>query len=372
MSECIWHNNQTGTKLFLQGDTVYKRYNLRTTELFENVGPFREINIQARFRSDHILTCSALSIQTGSLITTSPLAKNWHDFASDPEFHNPGNVLRIFYSLLCTLQIMHRNNFLHLDVKHDNIIFVEDDLQPLLIDYDCVQYCQDIHKGTVIYNDPTTLVYRPPERWTKSKMRVNYADDIWSLGFTILHIFDIKTLLDYDEDIRSLHSNIHRICSAKYIKKMMSDYGFVGSELKEITHLLTTMLGPKKNRPTVCECLSNPLFMSIFNLNISYTVETRPDIIIRKDKQPRQFLEQEIIKIKGPKVRRAIRNLYWFGVNVFPYISPANIFSAAAELVCSVLSTDHQMIRSDMSTVSKYRNRNFLFSFLIAARGIIV
>lgn len=84
--------------------------------------------------------------------------------------------------VVASVSYMHSQGLLHLDIKPDNILVVENRVK--LIDFGVVKY---ISNTFILPNMAFTLAYRPPELFT-DYCRLHESLDIWATGITLLEL----------------------------------------------------------------------------------------------------------------------------------------------------------------------------------------
>jgi serine/threonine protein kinase len=181
----------------------------------------------------------------------------------------------ISFKVISAANYLLSNNFLHLDIKPQNILFATGQnnfIHPLLADFDMVVR-MDHPKTPVLVRKPViTLCYRPYELFTGNNMMGEYTL-VWQLG--ILLLFTIaKTAIpgDNDEEIKA------------YILKY-----FVGSNGRKLTHSMRILLSMEIRNTTEKE-LAVDLLCGMLNIYTEerYTMQKVMDHpfwnIIKKDK----------------------------------------------------------------------------------------
>lgn len=103
------------------------------------------------------------------------------------------SALKILYAI----QFMHRQGYLHLDIKYDNVVVLNDN--PCVTDFGNSIRCKDVKKGIYLTLDHYvgTIYYIPPEVYKKelnTPIHYNHAVDIWALGHLMFAIFFSTTI----------------------------------------------------------------------------------------------------------------------------------------------------------------------------------
>lgn len=167
------------------------------------------------------------------------------------------NLLDIIYNILIALFELFKANFVHLDIKPENIIICSYNPVVLkLIDLECAH---DIRKtklerevGTIGYTAPEILLYR----------RYYYNSDIWSLGCIIYvlmtrkELFSSTNFLDYRLKIKNFNG-LDELDYEKYYFNIFSS---------EMYDLLKKMLEPFHiTRFTIKKVLKSNLFKTFIH-----------------------------------------------------------------------------------------------------------
>ena len=94
--------------------------------------------------------------------------------------------------LIESADVLHDAGFVHQDIKPENIIFGDDDCQPVLIDLGAVRYINprqsvnpDIRQGVAEYTIIGTPGYQSPEQ---AKGYPNHASDYYSIGHVFVYL----------------------------------------------------------------------------------------------------------------------------------------------------------------------------------------
>jgi serine/threonine protein kinase len=90
--------------------------------------------------------------------------------------------LKIIYKLASAIKYLHNNNILHLDIN-ENIIALDDNLEPCISDLSSCRIVQNIHQSIHLPN------YIPKYNMYISTNRLyNSYNDIWSFGMVMIHL----------------------------------------------------------------------------------------------------------------------------------------------------------------------------------------
>ena len=103
-------------------------------------------------------------------------------------FHNR---LKIAYKIALGINFLHKNNILHLDIKPDNILMIND--EPKISDFGLSTFCE-VGKKVLLRDKLVTVTYRPPEIWNpmidsnRKYYEYSSASDVWSFGILFLYL----------------------------------------------------------------------------------------------------------------------------------------------------------------------------------------
>lgn len=111
-----------------------------------------------------------------------------------------GQIKRMVMSLLYGLECIHKNKFLHLDIKPGNCLYENKDglYTAYLSDFGFSMKCDDPYLGIIKNQRMGTLKYFPYEILTeKAPYTYNDKSDIWSLGVTILMFLGFEVNINF-------------------------------------------------------------------------------------------------------------------------------------------------------------------------------
>ena len=86
------------------------------------------------------------------------------------------------YELALAIQACHENGVLHADIKPDNILLHNGNIQ--LCDFGSSVECHDLYESGIV--TWMTLNYAPPE--IKQSNNVGFAADVWAFGMTLFEL----------------------------------------------------------------------------------------------------------------------------------------------------------------------------------------
>jgi serine/threonine protein kinase len=96
--------------------------------------------------------------------------------------------LEIAVKIAKTLRYLHQKHILHADINPQNIIYNWETKDVMLIDYgysivdNNFRFNSDINVGT-----SGNLLYMSPEQTGRTKQRIDFRSDLYSLGMTLYH-----------------------------------------------------------------------------------------------------------------------------------------------------------------------------------------
>ncbi len=190
---------------------------------------FVEIDLLRRIKSPYLVRSISPVVKDtyyGEGLVLELKEKNLLNFQSNKI--SSGQLKRIIMSLLYGLECMHKNNFLHLDIKPGNCLY--DNKNGLytgyLSDFGFSMRCDDPYKGIVKQNRVGTLKYFPYEIMGKTSPYVyNDKSDVWSLGVTILIIlgFNINLKFSVEEETNFKIERVKNFWDSIDINKEIED-----------------------------------------------------------------------------------------------------------------------------------------------------
>jgi serine/threonine protein kinase len=154
-------------------------------------------------------------------------------------------LVKIMYDLACGLAFLHDVGIVHGDIKHDNVVIIND--QPILIDFGLSKICIPVENELIFKGTTYTALYAEPEY-----IELNYnpiSGDIFSLG----------KLFEYIVNQNSVNSSLPFIFTSEDI----SD----NDQRKLFNDLISKMVTPRKTRITAKDILLHPLFTSMNKSN---------------------------------------------------------------------------------------------------------
>lgn len=260
----------------------------------------KEISLKDPFRTRYIASFKqnnelASKLRVDSLYFIMPLGKSSLDCLFRGERYR--ELILCFRSVLWQITIaveyMHAKNFMHRDIKPDNIILfnaVNNDLRIKIADFGFIKTCSNGLNTIGIQNHS----YRAPEIALKCKKYTNTVD-IWSLGIifyqmltggnypypeppnrddndekllSMMHlIFDLSNV-DYDScDMNMYRKIVRKSTNNSLIDKITTKTRetpyvelFDFFDKSDCFDLLSNMLNPSIKRYTATDCLNHPFF----------------------------------------------------------------------------------------------------------------
>jgi len=182
------------------GDIFAFKY-IRSGEIYKSYGIDSLVEIDILSRIHHPNIIQSLKILTSTdhqidgLALILPLAdRTLYDCLTDPMMTTL-NKIPILFKIAKSLEFLHKNNILHLDIKMSNVVLQGNN--PFLIDFGLSLIVDDAIIGRCLSNDRVTLDYRAPEI-LKGETIYNTKVDIWSLGILMLYFLSGKIIYQVD------------------------------------------------------------------------------------------------------------------------------------------------------------------------------
>jgi serine/threonine protein kinase len=112
-------------------------------------------------------------------------------------------IRTILNDILCGLEYLHTNGFVHCNLNLTNVVIVNDTCK--LIDFSTIKYINTSHDSII-----GATSYSPPEMFMNESYFVNYTIDIWSVGIIIIKLLSgIKNTIEIFEDMCVNHTIIN-------------------------------------------------------------------------------------------------------------------------------------------------------------------
>lgn len=221
----------------------------------------REINIMKSIQHPNIMPC--ISAEIDLKYCTLNMPRGVSDMEVRNMFHlSDDDILRILYSLACTVRFLHQHHIIHCDIKPANIILFKDSTVKLT-DFGS-SLIADPKQGIRVKGHLTTWYYRAPEMFEGDYHTYNDKTDIWALGIAFLHIINngrIFSIIDNDDTL------------LKSIKKYICDRNYMTNTLRQITSnellidLICSMLQlDPTSRLDIDAIINHKVFDSLVNL----------------------------------------------------------------------------------------------------------
>lgn len=111
----------------------------------------------------------------------------WCDRLTWPQLKSSsGDIRRMMYCIVQALCIFHDRDIVHMDVKPDNMLIMEDGTA-VLCDFDVsIPYIRMTAYNKISY----TSHYRPPEVWLNQN--ISLKSDVWAFGVSLLHVYRLS------------------------------------------------------------------------------------------------------------------------------------------------------------------------------------
>lgn len=178
---------------------------------------------------------------------------NLFDFIENKRYlEEPSRVFQLFYKIFLGLRAIHRNNMVHADMKLANIV-IDEDYNPLIIDFDTVEYINvvDSPRGSMNYMSPE--IVREYENY--GYVKFSPSNDLFSFGVMLYYAFKKQYAFDMDEYV--------------YYDMMNTPIQFVRGDAKDFFDLCFGLLKPASARMTsdsALEILSKAKSKQIFEI----------------------------------------------------------------------------------------------------------
>jgi serine/threonine protein kinase len=269
--------------------TIFESYHDEDI-IYKIINPI-ELDILFRLQSPHLLKGIDISLPgecTNEFGIVSKLIRG--DLFKILYKMNFERKKKVMYEITKAVQCLHTHNYLHLDIKLDNIRYEQDDngINAVLLDYGGCSYTPCGVKDGIFTRTPRfTFDYTSPEGCIANKKELfHYTEknDVWALGITFFEILgdgyfefipnDILNMfqnedpevsdLSFEELSKFLKSEFSSKNIQKVIDKYTYDYIEKQSDRNQFGHLIKQIL---KIRPSdrfdITQILKHPFFDSV-------------------------------------------------------------------------------------------------------------
>lgn len=228
-------------------DTTYLRQNIHESVFLASV------------KHKNIVECRSIKIYQNKIFMELERGEmTLHDFICKTDFTERLSKLKgIFFQLIKVLCFIHKNNFIHGDLKPNNIIYNPETNIIKLIDFGgiCSFRLSNSHRPICTHS------FCPPEGYKELNKNSAVTDkfDIWSLGMTIYYYLTKTYLMDFKSD--KVECYIGEFKNNMNVRETPNIGWLINRVDKNIFKLLHNMLIYDKNkRISSHELLSNEIF----------------------------------------------------------------------------------------------------------------
>ena len=122
-------------------------------------------------------------------------------------------LLDIFIETVEGLNVLHKNNIIHKDIKPQNILVNQDNGSVKIIDLDIsTKTLMEKYSGDEVLKLEGTLAYLSPEQTGRMNRSLDYRTDFYSLGTTFFEVFTGRKVFPETEDkLELIHSHIAKL-----------------------------------------------------------------------------------------------------------------------------------------------------------------
>lgn len=202
---------------------------LKTTDKFRNDKSYYKQNIQeaiflatiGNLNNNNIVKTKEITITGSKLHFKQEKGEmTLHDYINKTSrAERLSNFKTILFNIIKSLYYLHKNGFIHGDIKPNNIL-ISKDLSINLIDFGgiCSFRLNNNHRTIC------TPSFCPPEGWPQLKLNNLYTKfDIWSLGATMYYYVCKKYLLDFKDDKTIYYVNEFKWSFSKFYHHDIND-----------------------------------------------------------------------------------------------------------------------------------------------------
>jgi cyclin-dependent kinase 2 len=235
-----------------------------------------------------------------------PLAKMSFIDYIDSDKWNVDDIKRYFGQIALALDYLHSNNYLHLDIKLENVV-INDNNDAMLIDFGQSQYVP-LNNKIKLNTHITTTCYRPPELLSRpeaSECIYNAKVDVWALGILFLEILQKKTCsLTVSENPKTVLASIKRHLSLtkrkEYINNCIKKNVNKNHDLDYFVELIDKMLEINPHHRITLVEVCRYLNVEAENKSlVNYVSNDFSSVVLNSQAIPiiKQILDEEICRI---------------------------------------------------------------------------
>lgn len=230
-----------------------------------------ELDILSRFRHPNLVAadtlilpqqCPDLMPKTG-IGMVMPLAQRT---LSKLTMGSLSEARVILFQLCSGLNFLHRNNYLHMDLKPNNILLYERGgvRNAVIADFGKAVFLDDPDLTFVGSSEEITVPYRPPENLAGAK-EWSWHSDVWALGVVFLELLTGQqpTYAPPDYTLKGTLEHIEVMLGPRW-NYLMTLVPGSGGEKENLIAILRGMLSPDINTRWSLEMvLANPFFTGL-------------------------------------------------------------------------------------------------------------
>lgn len=172
----------------------------------------RDYDIGKTFNHKHIISYHSIAqCSNGHAIIEEDFeAENLHTYLTKNSI-TPLQFLEIARQITVGLDVIHRNNIIHKDIKPGNILINPESKKIKIIDFSiAARMRKEIQSGIHPENLEGTLSFISPEQTGRMNRMVDYRSDFYSLGVTFYYLLTRKLPFDSKDPVSLVHAHIAR------------------------------------------------------------------------------------------------------------------------------------------------------------------
>lgn len=248
------------------------------------------------------------------------------------------NKKKLMYDVALGLKCLHDNNFIHLDIKPENMMYRSGDVPVgVLIDYGLGSYTPEgIYKGIKTLHPRLTFDYSSPRSIRESEKKIGYydaSDDIWALGISYIDFFiDFQDYLYINdikvEDEKKSSKLLSNFLLEKFDNKNIDIFlnnrvlkfteDFSVEEKEQFKDLLKNMLTIELNKRYTIDQVINHSFFREFRTGKSECYLHKPQKYNLNNIPQKYFLElQEIAKICQKDIPNERLDILFMAIDIY-------------------------------------------------------
>ncbi len=255
-----------------------------SSKSYEGIKSPTEVDIMTRLKHPNIIRAEGIMVGINDRVTMGLIM----GLASGDLYHmmtqtsfGLTNRIKTLFDITNGLDFMHKNNFLHLDLKPMNVLIFEKPLTAKLTDFGLAQIMENgsytTHRAELV-----TITHRPPEVIPGYDIYTyTRATDVWSLGIIFLQVLSYGKRIFTDNRTKAVLRTRKKYFFPNSLRHTLNTFlvDLPKSVKSDAIELITGMLAfNPANRLSASDILKSPIFknMKLSDGTVIYNRPNRP------------------------------------------------------------------------------------------------